>query len=194
MNNIELDYIKINKYKNNKQLWDRYDNGIPSVTTILSIIQDTSFDYVKRMYPDAVAKASKVWSINHKKIEDFYSDGSAKIDNRLMKYMILHWINVINTEKTYITTIDECKFSWTIDCVATTKDNKLLNIDYKFTKVKNKKYLLQLAWYKLLNGNDWCLIYFGGKQLSIENSDDKYLDDFKYLLKQFYKLIINNND
>lgn len=37
--------------------WDRYGDGIPSVTTVLSMLVDESFEYVKRKHPDAIKAA-----------------------------------------------------------------------------------------------------------------------------------------
>lgn len=37
--------------------WDRYSDGIPSVTTILSLLRDPGFEYVKRMYPTELKAA-----------------------------------------------------------------------------------------------------------------------------------------
>lgn len=68
-------WAKDNKYELLTQIpegWDRYKDGTPSVTTILSLLRDPGFEYVKRNHAEALQTACERGTRIHGEAEDFF--------------------------------------------------------------------------------------------------------------------------
>lgn len=179
------------KYKLRTSLpkwWDRYWNWVPSVTTILSLLQDEWFNKVLQYNAEAVDNAVQEWLQTHKDAELFFQPLSwvSKTHPNVMKFHVLYNVNVIWTEITYKKDI-----SWCVDLVCEI-DGKLYNVDYKHAKYHSAKYLLQLMGYKYLNWNDWMLVFTKWK-LKIINWDNSYYDIFIELKDYFLNLLKMEN-
>jgi hypothetical protein len=164
---------------------DRYWDWNVSITTLLKILYDSSFEYVLRNHKEAVDKACKEWTRIHKQAEDFYTKWSwvNQINKNFMMFHSLYNTEVIWQEQTFIN--DWVR--WTIDVICSI-DGKEYNIDYKNTNIHSAKYCLQLWWYKYLNGNNWILVY-GKWKLKVVEVEDYYLDLFIELKQYFFNLL-----
>lgn len=167
--------------------WDRYQDKTPSVTTILSLLIDRWFEYVKKNYKDALEQAVKKWTKMHNDAETFFNTWW-EINKHILKFHILYDVEIIWQEQNYKT-----DYQWTIDLIAdvTYKEKRIrLNVDYKSSLNRSEKYRLQLAWYKCLNGNDWALLYIGkDKYIFDVFNTEEYVPAFLELKDYFFKLL-----
>lgn len=145
---------------------DRYWDWCVSVTTILKLIVDPKFDYVLQNNKEAVELAASKWTEEHYKAEKFFEKWSWVTDMNLnfTKFHTLYNTDIISTEQTLYKEYKWIKVRWTIDCIWNCQSisqsiSLELNIDYKNSDKHSAKYLMQLAWYKWLNWNNWMLVY-----------------------------------
>ncbi len=153
---------------------DRYGNWIPSVTTVLKMIQDPWFDYVMQNFKPEVMEAARIWTEVHEWIETFFTDWAANDSQwfkNSVKFHSLYNIKIIEQEKQYM----KWWISWKIDLIANVEYNInwIYNIDYKNCLKHSPKYLVQLWGYKYLNWNPWLLVYLK-KKLKIVIVPDEY--------------------
>lgn len=161
--------------------WNRYQDGIPSVTTILSLIIDPKFEWVKRNHTQAVINAANRGKETHADAESFYRWLGKTLHPQILKFHVLHWVEVISTEQRY-----QKDISWTIDLIWVI-DGITYNIDYKNTMHQSMKYKLQLWWYRYLNDNRWALLYLSDKKYILDtNITDMHLDLFLELKDLFF--------
>lgn len=168
--------------------WDRYWDGNVSITSILKLIVDPTFEFVMNKYKDQVEEAANEWTRIHKQAEDFHTKWSwvNEINKNFMLFHTLYWIESIWQELTFY----KEWVRWTVDAVWSNIEWKLFNIDYKNTNKHSEKYCLQLWWYKWLNGNDGMLVY-GKWKLKVIEVPDYYLDLFVELKDLFFTLLNN---
>jgi hypothetical protein len=164
--------------------WDRYWTGIPSVTTILSLLEDWWLEYVLRNNKSSVTNSINEWIKTHEEAELFFKPNSWVVDlnNNIIKFHVLYNVKIIWTEVYYKK--DIC---WTIDLVSDI-NWKIINCDYKNSKFHSTKYFLQLMGYKYLNWNDWLLVYVKWKLKVVEVDNSFYnifieLKDYFFILK-----------
>lgn len=173
--------------------WDRYWDGIPSVTTILTLIVDPVFEYIKRNNSEQIDEAAKRWKRVHANAEKHSIEWNMDVDNSIVEFHTIFDITTIHVEKKY-----EKDIQWTIDLVwyVWWRQKGIHNIDYKSSvKNKNKKYKLQLTWYKYLNWYNWLLAYVEWKKLKHEFVDcDEYMEAFLELKDLFFKLLKANDN
>lgn len=161
--------------------WNRYQDGIPSVTTILSLIIDPKFEWVKRNHTQAVINAANRGKETHADAESFYRWLGKTLHPQILKFHVLHGVEVISTEQRY-----QKDISWTIDLVWVI-DGITYNIDYKNTMHQSLKYKLQLWWYRYLNDNRWALLYLSDKKYILDTIiTDMHLDLFLELKDLFF--------
>lgn len=165
---------------------DRYWTWIPSVTTILSLLEDWWLEYVLKHNKEAITNAINEWLKTHEEAELFFSPQSWVniVNPNIIKFHVLYDVKIIWTEVYY-----EKDICWRIDLIADIKW-QLFNCDYKHAKYSSPKYFLQLMWYKYLNSYDWMLIYTKWK-LKVINVDNYYYDIFIELKEYFFKLLKN---
>jgi hypothetical protein len=164
--------------------WDRYNNWVPSVTTILSLLIDDSFNYVLKHNSSAVKSSITQWLKNHSDAELFFKpqSGITQCNLNVIKFHSYYNAEIIWTEVNYVKDI-----SGTIDLVCSINWKKY-NVDYKHASYKSVKYFLQLMWYKYLNWYDWMLVYIKWKLQVIEVTNE-YYDVFIELKDYFLKLL-----
>ena len=169
--------------------WDRYWDWIPSVTTILSLIYDKWFEYVKRNHVEALKKACIRWKKVHWDAEDFFDWNSPTIHKQIMKFHSLYNIEIkwqeINCRSDIQWTIDLVCFVWEL--------NVDMNIDYKSSKKKSKKYFLQCGWYEYLNWLRWAVLYLWDKDFDLQVCPLWYKELFIELKDYFLTLLKNDN-
>jgi len=170
--------------------WDRYGNGIPSVTTILSLIYDKWFEYVKYNYKEELAEACVRWKKIHKDSEDFFDGNWTEIHKQIMKFHSLYDIEIIQQEENITKDIQ-----WTIDLVCHIWHfiDTNMNIDYKSSKKKSKKYFLQCWWYEYLNWLRWWVLYLWKKDFDFQICPSWYKELFIELKDYFLMLLKNDN-
>lgn len=173
--------------------WDRYNNWVVSVTSILWLIWDSWFDYVKKFYPKELQAAADRWTFVHEQAELFFTKHSwvTKINKNILKFETLYVDNIISTEKRYT----KWWISWTIDLIADVDYHKykwIYNIDYKNSNLKSFKYKVQLWGYAYLTGNPWLIVYAKTK-LEVVEVEDFYTDIF-IELKDYFFTLLNNDD
>jgi len=172
--------------------WDRYNDGIPSVTTILWLIVDPWFEYVKRNYKEALSKACERWTRIHNEAEDFALGKSKTQHKQITKFQVLYDVTIESTETKYRKSIfvhwEECTIQWTIDVVW-----KLwiipTNADYKSSMNTSLKYLLQLWGYEFLNDRPWVLVHLSDKEFKVISSEYFYKELFLELSHYFFTLL-----
>jgi len=173
-----LDYIPGN--------WDRYWDGVPSVTTILSLLRDPWFEYVKKLYPDQLKVACDRGTRIHWEAEDFFDAWEPVIHSQIMKFHILHDVVIIGKENNY----RRYWIQWTIDLECYYNGvHWLINVDYKSSAKKSKKYFLQMWGYKYLNGVDWGILYLSPKKFELVICPDEYEELFIELKNYFFTLL-----
>lgn len=79
--------------------WDRYGDGVPSVTTILSLLVEPGFEYVKKNYAKEVQAACDRGTKVHGDAEAFFDGNSSVIHNQIMKFHILHDVEILEKER-----------------------------------------------------------------------------------------------
>jgi hypothetical protein len=195
--------------------WDRYDNLIVSVTSILKIIVDPWFEFVVRNYWDKLQEACDNGTRIHSMWEEFYTPNYLKQCDSDPSQINLQWsleeisedeylksnkdISMIvkfhclyNTENIALEKRYEREWvSWCIDliCKLNYKWRRLIkNVDWKTSKKHSPKYLVQLWWYKWLNWNDWLIVYIKDK-LVIKEVDPKYEKIFIEAKDLFFELL-----
>lgn len=206
-----IDKGRVTKYKklrefcwvNKLKLWDelnywRYWDWLISVTEMLSILVDPWFEFIKKNHSDKLKKACDKWTMIHEAIEL-----DAKLDMRWAKnkeqqmvhdYMktykswkIIHMIDIEHKEKTYV----KDWIRWTIDAIS----DWWHIIDYKTSRRKNNKYMLQIAAYCWLSWlESWSILYMNEEwfdYIEVENIE-YYIDIFKELI-DYSKTILNFN-
>lgn len=167
--------------------WDRYWDWIPSITTILKLINDQWLEYIKKNYSKELELACDNWKIVHKDAEDFFKKdwSSFKVSPQIMKFHVLYGIKSIALEERVI----KDGIQGNIDLIAHSQMlETILNIDYKNTQLQSPKYFVQLMWYKYLNWYDWLLVYAGKWKLKVVLVPDEYYDVFIELKDLFFKL------
>ncbi len=164
--------------------WDRYKNWIPSVTTILSLLEDKWFETVLRVNSSAVKSSIQEWLKTHKEADEFFKPKSLTKDVNLnvIKFHSYYDVKIISTEETFYKDI-----SGQVDLICNI-DGIIYNVDYKYSKYQSPKYFLQLMGYKYLNGNDWILAYLKWT-LKIIHVDNFYYDVFIELKDYFLSLL-----
>jgi len=153
--------------------WWRHLDGLPTITEILQLIWDPWFQYVMNNYEDKVKEAAEIWTAVHKQTEQFFIPKSwvTEMNLNFTKFHVLYNVTILKQEETYY----RDSIRWTVDLVwqvtieewkldhngyLDTRDKRIVcNIDYKNSNKHSPKYLLQLAWYKWLNWNNWILVY-----------------------------------
>ena len=168
--------------------WDRYWDGIWSVTALLKLLQEPGFEYVKRNYADEVAEACKRWTDIHQWAEDFFSWMSEDIHKQILKFHVLYDFKIAAQEQRVFKDI-----SWWIDVIGSSpllSWGVLVNVDYKTNIKENIKYKLQMCWYKYLNGYDWYILYTSDKKFNlVEVEMDIYMPIFLELKEYFFYLL-----
>lgn len=173
--------------------WDRYGDGIPSVTTILNLIVNPLFESIKLNYPEQIKKACEQWTQMHSDAEDFSNFGSLKVHDWFVEWHTLYDVTNEIVEKQYK---KDCSWKIDLSCYLPLYDN--LNVDIK-TNINNKdpKYRIQLGWYKYLNGLNWALLYLDKKsnkyKFEVIDDIDEYMEIFIELKDLFFKLLYNDN-
>ena len=157
---------------------DRYWDWNISITTILKLIWDPWFDFVMDNYWEQVKKAASKWTEVHKEAEDFFVKWSwvKTMNLNFTKFHTLYNVKVISNETTYMKLYNDFIIRWSVDCTwecmydnpFTSPSYFIRNIDYKNSDKHSPKYLMQLAWYKWLNWNNWVLVYWKGKLKVVE--------------------------
>lgn len=171
--------------------WDRYNNWIPSVTSILKLLDDESFNNFATNFSWLLNSSAKEWTRVHKEAEDFFTKWSwiKNINKNFIKFHTLFNVRIIDKEKTIIKDW-LYPYSWTIDLIWDISYNNIkwvYNIDYKNSCYHSTKYELQLMWYKYLNWNNWILVY-GKWELKTILANDELEEVWIQLLEYFYKL------
>jgi len=118
--------------------WDRYRNWIPSVTTVLSLIVDPGFEWIKKNNNEQLQNAIIRWKKTHADAESFFNGDIATLHKQILKFHIINSVEIISQEELY-----EKDISWTIDLVASLMLNWVrveMNIDYKSSLYLNPKY------------------------------------------------------
>ena len=169
--------------------WDRYKDGIPSVTTILQLLVEPSFEYVKRRYASEVREACDRGTKIHWDAEGFFNGDSEQIHKQIMKFHVLYDVEIKGKEvKIFVNW-----FQWTIDMVwemysnLSWRENR--NIDYKSSMNQSKKYFLQLMGYKEGNGNDWAILYLNDKTFKLVLVPNEYMELWIELREYFFTLL-----
>lgn len=192
-----FDLIKQFASENNMNLldsipgdWNRYWDGIWSVTALLKLFQEPGFEYVKRNYANEVAIACQRWTDIHQWAEDFFSGVSSDVHKQIMKFHVLYDFKIVQQEQRIFKDI-----SGGIDIIGTSPLLSwwsLVNIDYKTNIKKNIKYNLQMAGYHYLNGNPGYILYMSDKKFDLVVVDmDIYLPLFLELKQYFFYLLKN---
>jgi len=167
--------------------WNRYWDGIPSVTTVLSLLYDRGFEFVKRNYADAVKQAATRGTAIHSEAESFF-DNWGKINHQILKFHTLYNVDILSKEEKIIKDVQ-----WTIDLTGILQiswHEFLKNVDYKSSKKRSEKYRLQMGWYKYLNGNDGVILYLDDKKFFLDIFDtSEYLPVFVELKDYFLTLL-----
>lgn len=164
--------------------WDRYGDWLVSVTTILNLLRDPWFEFVKRNNPEALDKACARWKEIHSWAESFFNWDVASIDKRILKWHVLYGVETLRQEMTY----EKQWVRWTID-LEWLVNWTLRNVDYKSSNNQSMKYHLQLAGYYWLNGNPWSLVYLSKNSFEyVEVDVEKYLPVFLELKELFFTL------
>lgn len=173
-------YKLLDKLPDNR---DRYWTGIPSVTTILSLLKDDDFNLVLRKNSSAIKSSITEWLKTHKDAELYFQKDSwvDTCNLNVTKFHSYYWVSIVWQEVYY--NKDIC---WTVDLVATI-NWVTYNIDYKYSKYHSVKYFLQLMWYKYLNWYDWKLVYLKWK-LQVIDVPNEFYDIFIELKDYFLKL------
>jgi hypothetical protein len=170
--------------------WDaRYWDWIPSVTTLLWLIWDEWFDYVKNHHADKLDISAKNWTAVHNEAENFFKKNSwvINVNKNILKFHSIYVDEIISTEKKYF----KWWIQWTVDLVAEInyhKYNWIYCNDYKFAKVKSEKYKLQLWLYEYLTWYPWLIIYAKNK-LEVVWVENFYMDIWLELKDYFFKLL-----
>ena len=164
--------------------WDRYWDWQVSVTTILQIIEDPWFEYVKRNHAEAVEAACERWKAIHSWAEDFFSAKAMAVDKRILKFHVLHDVRVTWMEKTYF----KEWVRWSVDLEAYV-DWLEKNVDYKSSAKKNPKYHLQITWYYWLNWKGWGILYLWKSYEYVEVDVVELLPVFLELKEYFFCLL-----
>lgn len=168
--------------------WDRYWDGIWSVTALLKLLQEPGFEYVKRNYADEVALACKRWTDIHQWAEDFFSWMSEDIHKQILKFHVLYDFKIAAQEQRIFKDI-----SWWIDVIGSSpllSWGVLVNVDYKTNIKQNIKYKIQMWGYKYLNGNPGYILYMNDKKFElVEVEMDIYLPLFLELKEYFFYLL-----
>ena len=194
MNDKIKDWAKENGYILKDKIdwnWDRYGYWIPSVTTILQLLVEPSFEYVKRRYASEVKIACEKGTKIHWDAEDFFNGDSEQIHKQIMKFHVLY--NVVIKWKEVKIKIHW--FQWTIDMVWELDYlfywdlRKDMNIDYKSSMNESKKYFLQLMGYKEGNGNDWAILYLNDKKFKLVFVPPEYMELWIELREYFFTLL-----
>lgn len=176
-----LDWINLNRY------WD----WCVSVTTVLQLLYDPKFDYVLKNNKEAVDKACELWTIEHNNVDKFFDAKSTikEMNPNFMKFISLYNVTPLKREETLYKEYNWIKFRWTIDMIAHCEYYPYFiwtyNIDWKNSKTHSDKYLLQLAWYKWFNRNDWILVYWKDKLIVKEYSseyDEVWIELINYFI------------
>ena len=167
--------------------WDRYWDWIPSVTTILSLLYDRWFEYVKRNHADAVKDAADRWTDIHSKADKFF-DEWWEINHQILKFHTLHRVVVHHKELKIIKDVQ-----WTIDLVWDVESYdwvRTMNVDYKSSKNKSEKYKVQLGGYQYLNWLPGGLLYLDKKKFIFDRVDTEvYMPIFVELKNYFLTLL-----
>lgn len=176
--------------------WDRYGTGIPSVTTVLWLIIDPTFEYIKNTYPEQMQQAADKWTMVHNQAEVFFQRDPSllvpagewmpiELNDQIMKFHVLYDVEVIATEQMIMKDV-----SWKIDLIwHIWYYRKDMNVDYKNSVNKSEKYKVQCGGYKYLNGLDWILVYAWKWKLKVVLVEDFYTDIFIELKDLFLKLL-----
>jgi hypothetical protein len=168
--------------------WDRYWDGIWSVTALLKLFQEPGFEYVKRNYADEVAVACKRWTDIHQWAEDFFSWLSEDIHKQILKFHVLYDFKISAQEQRVFKDI-----SGGIDVIGSSpllSWGVLVNVDYKTNIKQNIKYKIQMWWYNYLNWNPGYILYMSDKKFElVEVEMDIYLPLFLELKEYFFYLL-----
>jgi len=173
--------------------WDRYKDGTPSVTTILQLLLEPSFEYVKRRYASEVQQACDRGTKIHLDAEYFFNGDSEQIHKQIMKFHVLYNVTIKDKEIHW----HNCRhwFQWTIDLVCELdhlfywESRRVMNIDYKSSMKESKKYFLQICWYKELNWNDWAILYLSDKKFKLVFVPPEYMELWIELRRYFFSLL-----
>ena len=168
--------------------WDRRKDWIPSVTTILSLIWDDSFEYVKRFHWTKLKEAATEWTRVHDEADNFFKNNSwtVEVNKNILKFHSLYVTKIINSEERY----ERNWVSWRIDLEAEIDYHKYswdYNADYKNCKMKSEKYKVQLWGYQFLNWRPWLIVYVKNK-LEVVEVPPYYQSIFEELVDYFFKL------
>lgn len=188
--------------------WIRNYDWLPSVTGILSLIVDPTFDMLKSN-PDfdrIMKEACKRWTAVHEFIENTLLDKPCKIEEQY-KWFIKQFL-IYNVSQQYDRIelerfIKSETFWWTIDCIE--YENNIVTLkDWKTAKQKPtgmmlQKYKMQLWWYYLLERNitDAELVIFTENKTYIYEFNEielyKFAQDFWEILQHYYKIYDNTD-
>jgi len=163
-----------------------------SVTELLWLIWDNSFEMVKSIYPDKLKKACLYWTEVHSNLEKYHITWiipSDPIYVHFKRSIIDNDITILEAEQTFSTPLKiGLPLTATIDVIWMIWDYKFI-IDYKTSKsvrnVKSSKYKIQIALYCILSWiNYWAILYLNRKNYSLYK-----IYDIEYYIKVAYELI-----
>jgi len=180
--------------------WRYWDNKI-SITELLSIFIDPSFEYIKDNHSDKLEEACNRWTLVHSNIENNISSRSnvATIKShtppqtlyyrRWREWKVCNDIVIAYKEKTFVR--DDIR--WQVDAWT-----NIWPVDYKSSIRKNEKYKLQVTWYCWLSYEDkWWILYLNkDKYIFEEVIASEYMDIFLELIaysKTILKINKHNN-
>lgn len=188
--------LKINEAFNYNRYWD----WNISVTESLSILEDDSFNYIKRNHAEALEQACVRWTEVHSNIEtdkfdhkEYYKNSLSMnhketLDNFYLSFkqwQIINGIKILKKEETYF----RDWFRGTIDAIT-----NIWIVDYKTSLLENEKYKLQIAFYCRLSWyNKWYILYLSKKKYKfVEVEVEKYMPIVLEII-ELSKLLNKNN-
>lgn len=189
-------FDKINKFATDNWLmlswsfeYGRYWDWKVSITELLSILVDPSFEYIKVNHAWKLKEACERWTRIHENLEK-WNDKSDPFYRRWREWKICNGINIIQKENTY--SKDEIR--GTIDAMVEQEWYTLFPVDYKSSLRRNEKYCIQVAWYcRLTWATHWWILYLSKDKYIYEEVDiEKYLPIFLDLLEYSRNIIAIN--
>jgi hypothetical protein len=191
-------YSKLEKFCEDNKLklawhfeYNRYWTWEISITELLSILVDPTFEYIKQNHSEKLQQACDRWTAIHENIEKWI-DTSNPHYRRFKEWKICEWVKILHKEKKFTR-------EWirgNIDAIIES-DKLTWPVDYKSSLRRNEKYKLQLAWYCWLTWYTmWWILYLSDKKYIYDIFDiQEYLEIFEELLRYSKNIIaININE
>ena len=184
--------------------FNRYWDWLTSVTELLWLLEDSTFEFIKKNYKEELEKACERWTTVHSNIEtntfnrEEYIKNNLEINKkdisryylRYKEWQLINGIKILHKEKTFV----NGQIRGTIDVIT-----NLWVVDYKTSLIDNPKYHIQVAWYCWLSWEkNWYILYLSEKKYKFVKVDlEKYTPIFLELLDLSNKLLainINKNE